>query len=63
MRERYGRAILFFYFLKWPLFVGMPLFCCFYDPNNTPVSDLLWLLGPALIIQDRRKLIDAKQPF
>lgn len=57
MRERYGSAILFFYFLMWPLFVGLPLLYYLYDLNNTPVSDLLWL---ALIIQDRRKLIDAK---
>jgi len=63
MREPYGSAILFFYFLMWPLFVGLPLLYYLYDLNNTPVSDLLWLLWLSLIIQDRRKLIDAKQPF
>ncbi len=60
MRELYGSAILFFYFLKWPLFVGLPVLYYFYDLNNNLILDLLWLLCLALIIQDLWKLFHAK---
>jgi len=56
MKELYGSGILFFYFLKWPIAVGLPLlYWQGLQPNWVLIS--LWLLCIALIIKDMITLI------
>jgi hypothetical protein len=52
MKEIYGSAIMFFYFLKWPIFIGLPILYYFYGLSNNYILDILWLLCLGLIIKD-----------
>ena len=51
IKELYGVGILFFYFLKWPYFLGFPLL---YNNglNNNWTLDALWFLTITLILKD-----------
>lgn len=51
LKELYGTGILFFYFLKWPYFIGYPLLYN-YGLNNNFILDILWFLCGALIAKD-----------
>lgn len=51
MKELYGVGILFFYFLKWPIVLGLPLL---YDHglNRNLILDILWVYCIFLILKD-----------
>jgi len=51
IREFYGVGILFFYFFKWPYFLGFPIL---YNNglNNNIILDALWFLTIFLILKD-----------
>lgn len=51
MKELYGSAILFFYFLKWPIVIGLPLLY-WQGLHNNWILNILWLFCLALIIKD-----------
>ena len=51
MKDIYGSAILFFYFLKWPIVIGLPLLYWKGLQNNW-ILNVLWLVCMALIIKD-----------
>ena len=51
MRELYGVSILFFYFLKWPIFILLPILY-FNGLNNNWIIDIIWILCFILIIKD-----------
>ena len=51
MKDLYGSAILFFYFLKWPIALGLPLLY-WQGLNNNWILNLLWLLCIGLIVKD-----------
>ncbi len=56
MKELYGSAILLFYFLKWPILIGLPLL---YNQGlrDNIILDGLWLFCLFLILQDIYNLI------
>lgn len=51
MRELYGVSILFFYFLKWPIFILLPILY-FNGLNNNWIINIIWLLCFFLIVKD-----------
>jgi len=51
IRELYGAFILFFYFLKWPIFVGVPLLY-YQGLNSNWIVNIVWLACLLLIIKD-----------
>ncbi|MCK9490922.1 MAG: hypothetical protein M0Q24_02435 [Sulfurimonas sp.] len=51
IKDLYGSAILFFYFLKWPYLVGYP-FLYLNGLNQNLILDLLWLICLVLVIKD-----------
>ncbi len=51
LKELYGSGILFFYFLKWPYFIGYPLLYN-YGLNNNFILDILWYFCGFLIAKD-----------
>ena len=55
MKELYGSAIMFFYFLKWPIVIGLPLLYVQGLQNNL-IMNVLWLFCLALIIKDLIRL-------
>jgi hypothetical protein len=51
MKELYGVGVLFFYFLKWPILLGLPLLYNNGLQNNI-VLNILWLYCCALALKD-----------
>ncbi|OQX57446.1 MAG: hypothetical protein B5M52_07505 [Helicobacteraceae bacterium 4484_230] len=61
MKDIYGSAILFFYFLKWPIVVGLPLLYYGYGLKNNWPMNLLWLFCLALIFKDIYTLLKSRK--
>jgi len=51
MKELYGSAILFFYFFKWPFFLGYPLLYS-NGLNQNYILSGLWFFCVFLIAKD-----------
>ncbi len=51
MKDLFGSAILFFYFLKWPYFIGFP-YLYLNGLNQNFILDGLWFVCIGLIIKD-----------
>ncbi len=51
LRELYGAGILFFYFFKWPFFLGFPYL---YNSglNENYILNLLWFFVGGLVLKD-----------
>ncbi|WP_187648277.1 hypothetical protein [Nitrosophilus labii] len=52
LRHLYGAAILFFYYLKLPLLIGIPILYIFLDYERNIFLDILWLISLFLILKD-----------
>ncbi len=51
-KHLYGAGILFFYYMKWPIVLGLPvLYFYLHYPRNI-VLDILWFYCLFLIIKD-----------
>jgi hypothetical protein len=68
MKELYGVGILFFYFLKWPIFLGY-IYLRMNGFKENYILDVLWLYCLMLIIKDFYMLLkklknksDSKEP-
>ena len=56
MKELYGVAILIAYFIKWPIFLGLPfLVYRGFEPNI--VLSLIWAICLGLVLKDFYTLI------
>ena len=51
MKELYGVGILFFYFLKWPIFLGY-IYLRLNGYKENYILDALWLYCLFLILKD-----------
>jgi len=51
MREVYGAGIMFFYFLKWPILLGLPWMYVNGLKENY-ILDALWLYCLFLVFKD-----------
>ena len=52
MRHLYGAGILFFYYIKWPVVLGLPVLYFYLDYSRNIWLDLLWIYCLVLIIKD-----------
>jgi hypothetical protein len=60
MKEIYGAGIMFFYFLKWPILVGLPWMYTQGLQDNY-ILDLLWIYCLFLIFKDFYMYIKKKK--
>jgi hypothetical protein len=51
-REIYGAGILFFYYFKWPMFIGYPVLIEYLSYPRYWVMDILWIYSVILIVKD-----------
>jgi hypothetical protein len=51
MKDLYGSAILFFYFLKWPILIGLPLLYRQGLQDNI-ILNIIWLFSLFLALKD-----------
>ncbi|MRJ02457.1 MAG: hypothetical protein GXO19_00860 [Epsilonproteobacteria bacterium] len=52
LRHLYGAGILFFYYMKYPILIGLPILYNFYDYPRNIYLDILWLWSAGLVIKD-----------
>jgi len=60
MKEIYGAGIMFFYFLKWPILVGLPWLYSNGLKENY-ILDALWLYCVFLVFKDIYMLYKKKK--
>jgi len=51
-RELYGTGIIFFYYIKWLVFIGLPILYYGLDYKHNTVMDVLWVYCFVLISKD-----------
>ena len=51
-KELYGAGIIFFYYVKWLIFIGLPILYYGLDYKQNIIMDLLWVYCFALIAKD-----------
>ena len=51
-RELYGAGIIFFYYVKWIIFIGLPILYFGLDYKQNIIMDVLWVYCFALITKD-----------
>ena len=52
LKDLYGAAILFFYYVKWFIAIGLPVLYFALDYKRNIILDILWVLCIILIIKD-----------
>ncbi len=52
MNKLYGTMIIFFYFIKYPLVIGLPIFYLYFEIQNNWILNILWLVSVTLISKD-----------
>ena len=52
LKDLYGAAILFFYYVKWFIAIGIPVLYLQLDYKRNIVMDILWVICIILIIKD-----------
>ena len=51
-KELYGAGIIFFYYIKWLIFIGLPILYYGLDYKQNMIMDVLWVYCFALITKD-----------
>lgn len=51
-KELYGTGIIFFYYVKWLIFIGLPILYYGLDYKQNIIMDVLWVYCFALITKD-----------
>ncbi len=52
LRHLYGAGIMFFYFFKWPVLLGLPFMYFKLGLRENPILDLLWVVCLVLAVKD-----------
>jgi hypothetical protein len=52
LKEFYGAGIIFFYYMKWLIFIGLPILYYGLDYRQNIVMNILWVYCLILIIKD-----------
>ncbi len=52
LKEFYGAGIIFFYYIKWLIFIGLPILYYGLDYKQNIVMNILWAYCLILIIKD-----------
>ncbi|MCJ8327312.1 MAG: hypothetical protein MJK08_09460 [Campylobacterales bacterium] len=52
MNKLYGTIIFFFYFIKYPLVIFLPILYLYLDYPNDIILNILYFISFALIIKD-----------
>ncbi len=52
LKEFYGAGIIFFYYIKWLIFIGLPILYYGLDYKQNIVMNILWVYCLILIIKD-----------
>ena len=62
-KDMYGVGIIFFYYMKWLIVIGLPLLYFGLDYKFNMIMNLLWFFSLALIIKDFIYLVVLKRKY
>jgi hypothetical protein len=63
LKEVYGVGIIFFYYIKWLIIIGLPLLYFGLDYKSNVIMNILWFYSVALAIKDFIYLVILKQRY
>jgi len=52
LKDLYGAAILFFYYVKWFIAIGLPFLYLVLEYKRNYILDILWIFCIILIVKD-----------
>ena len=62
-KEIYGVGIIFFYYVKWLIFIGLPILYYGLDYKQNMIMNFLWFYCFALIIKDFLMIVILKKRY
>jgi len=62
-KEIYGVGIIFFYYMKWLIVLGLPLLYFGLDYKSNTVMNVLWVISFGLIVKDFVYLVVLKKKY
>jgi len=63
LREFYGVGIIFFYYIKWLIIIGLPILYYALDYKQNMIMNILWIYCFALIIKDFVVMVILKKRY
>ena len=63
LKELYGVGIIFFYYIKWPILIGLPLLYFGLDYKSNLVMNILWGYCFVLVLKDFIYLVVLKKKY
>ena len=63
LKDMYGVGIIFFYYMKWLIVIGLPLLYFGLDYKSNTVMNILWLYSVTLIFKDFIFLVILKRKY
>ena len=52
LKHLYGAGVLFFYYMKWPIAIGVPILYGYLGFEKNIYLDILWIWCIILIVKD-----------
>jgi len=62
-KEIYGVGIIFFYYMKWLIVIGLPLLYFGLDYKSNTIMNILWIISCGLIVKDFVYLVVLKRKY
>ena len=63
LKEIYGVGIIFFYYIKWPILIGLPILYFGLDYKSNLVMNILWGYSLILVLKDFIYLVILKKKY
>ena len=63
LKDMYGVGILFFYYMKWLIVIGLPLLYFGLEYKSNIIMNIVWFFSLALIIKDFIYLFVLKKKY
>jgi len=63
LKQLYGVGILFFYYMKWLILIGLPILYFGLDYKSNLTMNILWFYSLGLVIKDFIYLVILKKKY
>ena len=63
LKEIYGVGIIFFYYIKWLIVIGLPILYFELDYSSNMVMNVLWFYSFGLIVKDFVYMVILKKKY
>jgi len=63
LKQLYGVGILFFYYMKWLILIGLPILYFGLDYESNLVMNILWFYSFGLVIKDFIYIVILKKKY